>query len=101
MTPEQLNKFKETIEAVADNFIMEGGNIIAGRFTEDEDQCPISCLGVDLNQPLSDSISAIMGFPVTGEEVWGFVNGFDNNLSRYNQQTYQIGQQLRAKYITE
>jgi hypothetical protein len=67
--------------------------------------CPIGCLVADT--PGDDvigfegRISKKLGFPVSVDEMWAFIEGFDNTrvLHKNIPQMRKLGEELRAQYI--
>lgn len=105
MTPEQINAFKEALIQAADEFIKNGGKVIAGSFySGHKHMCPISCLAQDAEESdpyFYNKVSEKMGFTVSSAEMWSFIDGFDGWVRKEYPEMNKIGVELRAKYITK
>jgi hypothetical protein len=104
MTPEQLAIFKETVTAAVDKHLANGGILSVGTFGSGDCRCPISCLMVE-DRPKDDSSGALvgflskkMGFGLSDEQIWSFINGFDGSRWGGDSAMRRLGQEFRNKY---
>lgn len=107
MKEELYNKFKNLITEACEAHLAAGGTIISGSFTRDDSCCPISCV-VGAPSLLSygpfHELNVRLGEQVPEEEYWNFIDGFDGKDAtsvRESTKLFQLGRELRAKYIKE
>jgi hypothetical protein len=107
MTPEQTQIFKDRIVQAVDAHIANGGILLSGCFGfRKTAMCPVSCVigSPDLQGALSHKlVSNVLGFDVSDEEVWSFIDGFDGNPHTVVgvPELYQFGLELRQKYLNK
>jgi hypothetical protein len=106
ITQEQVDELKAQMIAACDQHLAEGGTIISNYFVhimtgEGNRMCPLGCLSGGFNY--FAKANEILGLPDNySREIWDFVSGFDGSGSYiYSSLLYQLGRELRAKYITK
>lgn len=107
MNQQQLNQFRDALVQACDNHLASGRLITDTHFHNAEGCCPIYCL-IEGQEPygnFEDRLFKKLGFPVSKQEMWSFIAGFDNSLHQtptgdpVDTRLYQLGQELRRKYI--
>lgn len=104
MNAKQIETFKQAVIAAVDKHLADGGTLSIGTFGSGECRCPISCLmGIDepednSSRALVEHLSKKMGFDLSDEEVWSFIDGFDGNSWRHDNTMKSLGRELRNKY---
>jgi hypothetical protein len=104
MKAEHFKKFERKITAAIKAHVANGGELKSGSFGFDNCLCPLSCLTgaiVPNNVTYWDRVSEICKVPFTENDMWQFIDGFDNNSVKPYARTrlYLLGRSLRAKYL--
>jgi hypothetical protein len=106
ITQEQIDELKAQMIAACDEHLAEGGTIVCNSFVgimvgQEKHKCPLGCLSKGFNY--FAKANEILGLPDNySREIWDFVSGFDGSGSYiYSSLLYQLGRELRAKYITK
>jgi hypothetical protein len=108
MNDEQFNQFRTAMTDACDAFVADGGTLITHEFGRKSTKrcCPIEALteGRDKQGMFPEIITKHLGFAVSSEDMWVFIDGFDGvelREERRQQPMYLLGQELRAKYLTK
>jgi hypothetical protein len=102
MKPTDITKFKRAIIKAIDKHLTDGGKLVAGDFGGGNTVCPITCLWEDLGSlkgSFDQTFAKKLGIPLTNKDMWDFITGFDFGTPRKGMPMYNLGTQIRAKYL--
>ena len=109
MNEEQLVQFEALIHKACAKHLTDGGTIIYGTFwaqPEEKMACPIrlatSIDGLDRSSSYEDTLSSILKFTVSSEEMRQFIRGFDTFYAPPNDEQllpiFNLGKKLFDQY---
>lgn len=100
MTSNQIDKLRTMLIEACDKYIANGGTIIDRSFDHDGKHCcPLTCL-IGTSFGLPGRISHLLDAYVSERQVWFFIYAFDGREELQDTDPmWQLGQELRAKYI--
>jgi hypothetical protein len=100
MDQTQIEKLRSVLIEACDEHLARGGTIVDGTFGRKTQRCPMGCVSGS-NPNVYLALKRKIGFRFSSLDMLSFVNGFDN-ISFLDQTNpiYQLGQELRNKYIT-
>ena len=107
MDSDQRKQFEELLTKACDAAIAEGNIIEDGTFNSGEGSlCPIGAVCRNIAEQRNrydEKLTAILGFFVSREDMWSFIDGFDvdrsEHLFRQDPELYALGQKFRDKYL--
>jgi hypothetical protein len=98
----QLGLFKQALIEACDKHLAIGGTIQSMLFGGGVCRCPIACLVVNSGKGYRLPLCERMGFEISEDDFWNFLDGFDDSGIVHNDsEMYQLGVELRAKYLSE
>lgn len=101
--PDYIIKLEELLTKKVDEFLANGGKLVARRFGSRSSGCccPISVLGWEGYGELRRFLSALTGIDVPEFVGSAFISGYDgigDALDAVNSAAYQLGVRFRKKY---
>ena len=99
-----FKKFKSALKKAVEAHLANGGKLATHLFREkDGTSCPIGCLiNDDRNKHLTyeESISQLLGIEISQEEMWEFIDGFDDGTI-HESDLYFLGRDFRRLYLKD
>jgi hypothetical protein len=105
MNRQDLLLIEDTLDRNIQEFLDEGGQLVSRTFGNCENKCcAITATVRKVPNRLGgyeETLSDILGIKIRSEDMWQIVNGFDGLTSARQTELYQIGQNLRNKYLVK